>query len=841
MATLVVSKTVDLSSTVLANIDVIDFTNAASPATLTLLNTQFDGIQINKNVAIIGTGQKNLIEVYGGSINASTWDVSALLSGVDLMSFEGGAGIDTIRGTDIADVILGGGDGDTLRGRSGNDEIDGQGASDLIHGGAGDDKLSGGYGADQFWYNATSDTGTGNETVDGGAGTRDRITLNSGGGTMALYRLDITGVEELKFATADKADFTQGLPAGLDLIIGSGSTTGNDWLQIREASNVDLSGLAFQNWTGGTDRVTLYGTSGNDTITGSIKADEINATDGADSMSGGGGNDVFIFSDASELESGETIDGGAGTGDWIQVGQGYSYDFTASNVSSIEEIRVGIGVDAETIVRFAADQIAGLNSVLMANVRLVFQAEGNVVDLSNVSMLSANSEDSVQIFGTAGSDHLTGSSFDDEFFGEGNDDDMFGLGGDDTFYLTGASIGASRFDGGDGTDVLDLGLVTGPVPTIELFAAGLVSVERILLSDVAADTIVYGSTLQDVGLIAGREALSAGVATFTILTDAPDGISDFSALAIIGWKSGDSFVLRGTSGDDTITGTDVDDRFADIQGADIMVGGFGNDIFQPLSVDGFMPASIDGGDGDGDMLDLSGASVTGGYFTFGSITLANVELLKLVDDSGINMLTASDDLNAFTTIVGRGVGATGGSSVTVNGALTDLSALAFVDWSPSDIMSVQGTVGADLLTGSILDDHISGHEDIDELFGHDGDDFLDGGAGKDFLTGGLGADIFSYAEIGDSDNGQNRDIIRDFSSLEGDRIRLSPIDADPAIPGSAFTFIGTAAFTAIGQVRYEIDINGDTAVTVNADNDLNLEMRIVLRNEHVLTEADFIL
>ncbi len=166
MATLVVSKTVDLSGSVLANIDIIDFNNGASPATLTLLNTQFDGIQINKNVAILGTGQKNLIEVYGGSINASTWDVSALASGIDLMSFEGAGSADTIRGTDIADIILGGGGADTLRGRGGNDEIDGQAASDVITGGAGDDKLSGGYGADQFWYNATSDTGTGLEMVN---------------------------------------------------------------------------------------------------------------------------------------------------------------------------------------------------------------------------------------------------------------------------------------------------------------------------------------------------------------------------------------------------------------------------------------------------------------------------------------------------------------------------------------------------------------------------------------------------------------------------------------------------------------------------------------------------
>ena len=94
----------------------------------------------------------------------------------------GGAGNDTITGSDGHDTILGGSGTDTLIGRRGND---------TLRGGTGDDSLVGGLGNDTLQGDAGRDTlrgGAGQNTLDGGAdvdafyGTRanDRVRLAVG-------------------------------------------------------------------------------------------------------------------------------------------------------------------------------------------------------------------------------------------------------------------------------------------------------------------------------------------------------------------------------------------------------------------------------------------------------------------------------------------------------------------------------------------------------------------------------------------------------------------------------------------------------------------------------------
>jgi Ca2+-binding RTX toxin-like protein len=82
---------------------------------------------------------------------------------------------------------------------------------------------------------------------------------------------------------------------------------------------------------------------------------------------------------------------------------------------------------------------------------------------------------------------------------------------------------------------------------------------------------------------------------------------------------------------------------------------------------------------------------------------------------------------------------------------------------------------------------------------------LYGGAGADALIGGLGADIFKYNSVNDSPAGSGRDVLIGFQGGAGvgDQIHLSAIDANILVAGNqAFTYIGGAAFTAAGQLRY---------------------------------------
>jgi Ca2+-binding RTX toxin-like protein len=89
---------------------------------------------------------------------------SAGVGALTLLSVDGGAGVDTVNGSDGADLILGGEGNDVLNGGGGGDRIVGDRGSDTMNGGAGDDTL--------VWNN-----GDGTDVVNGDEG-RDDVEVN---------------------------------------------------------------------------------------------------------------------------------------------------------------------------------------------------------------------------------------------------------------------------------------------------------------------------------------------------------------------------------------------------------------------------------------------------------------------------------------------------------------------------------------------------------------------------------------------------------------------------------------------------------------------------------------
>jgi Ca2+-binding RTX toxin-like protein len=77
----------------------------------------------------------------------------------------GGAGDDTMYGTNGDDALQGGTGNDTIYGQAGNDTIFGNSGDDLLYGGPGDDLISGGPGNDTIYGNS------GDDVITGGAGT----------------------------------------------------------------------------------------------------------------------------------------------------------------------------------------------------------------------------------------------------------------------------------------------------------------------------------------------------------------------------------------------------------------------------------------------------------------------------------------------------------------------------------------------------------------------------------------------------------------------------------------------------------------------------------------------
>jgi Ca2+-binding RTX toxin-like protein len=148
---------------------------------------------------------------------------------------------------------------------------------------------------------------------------------------------------------------------------------------------------------------------------------------------------------------------------------------------------------------------------------------------------------------------------------------------------------------------------------------------------------------------------------------------------------------------------------------------------------------------------------------------------------------------------------------------------------------MEGGGGGNVLRGKNGNDVLIGGDGNDQLFGENGHDVLVGGMGTDSLHGGRGKDIFVFTDIAESQPGPGRDSIEDFIRGE-DKIDVSRIDAIAGGSNDAFVFIGTAGFTAAGQLRqFEsgqgIIVEGDVTGDGKADFQITVQTQVMLSHE----------
>jgi Ca2+-binding RTX toxin-like protein len=192
------------------------------------------------------------------------------------------------------------------------------------------------------------------------------------------------------------------------------------------------------------------------------------------------------------------------------------------------------------------------------------------------------------------------------------------------------------------------------------------------------------------------------------------------------------------------------------------------------------------------------------------------------------------------------------STAGVNVSLT--TGLGFFGSAAGDTLSgienLSGSNFGDTLTGNTLANTLNGFSGNDVLNGGAGNDTLNGGSGNDLLTGGLGRDLmtggtgfdrFDFNSVSESPPGLfTRDVITDFDGngiFAGDRIDVSTIDANVLLFGNqAFSFIGGAAFTAAGQLRYAGGV-----VQGSTDADASAEFEIRLSASPALVASDILL
>lgn len=247
----------------------------------------------------------------------------------------------------------------------------------------------------------------------------------------------------------------------------------------------------------------------------------------------------------------------------------------------------------------------------------------------------------------------------------------------------------------------------------------------------------------------------------------------------------------------------------------------------------------------GDPLDVLQLNIAAEFFGPGTTDAENAAGLAILADAAYDhhlLVHYAADLNVDLISSGTGIDAlTKGQYLNIlNTILTDQNAV--YGGSGNDVL--RGSAEPSTLRGGAGDDRMIGQGGDDRMFGNSGADHLVGRAGHDLLKGGGGGDAFMFRALSHSSTAPDgRDMIRDFSAAQNDRIDLRAIDADTTRAGNqSFDLIGDDAFGGNGGELQVIDVSdARTLVRADVDADGRADFAILLRGSVSLQADDFVL
>lgn len=681
----------------------------------------------------IGTSENLVVNLNGGNDSFSaTGNLAALIK----LTVDGGAGNDTILGSNGADILFGG---------DGDDFVDGQQGNDVALLGAGNDVFG--------W-----DPGDGSDTVEGQAGT-DRLVFNgsnigevfdvSANGqrvrftrNIANITMDLNGVETLDLNALGGADsLTVGDLTGTalttinanlgaadgaaDAVIVNG-TSGNDIVDVFGAgSSVAVLGLSARvnvtNSEGANDALVINALGGNDGVTATtLPAGVIRLT-----LDGGTGNDVLLGSQGADV-----FIGGDGN-DFVFGDNGNDVAFLGAG-DDVFQWEPGDGSDTVE-GQAGTDRLMFFGANIAENVN-IFANGGRVLftrDIANVTM-DLDDVENIEFRALGGADTITVGDL------TGTDVARVDL---DLRGPNGGGDGAADTVTVNGTNGADNFGAAGDSGGVTVF--GLKARVNVFFTEAANDRLVLNG--QGGADVINAQSLRA----------------DAIKLAINGGL-GDDLII-GSAGDDLVTGGD---------GNDTALLGAGNDTF--VWNPGDDNDTVEGQDGR-DELVFNGANVSeninitanGGRVRF-TRDIANVvmdlndtEVITFNALGGADTITVGDLSGTDVTDVNLNLAAIGGAgdgaadTVVVNGTSGDDVILLFGDASGTSVLGLAARVnitGAEPTNDRVRVNALAGDDVIEAsglgtgaiqltADGGDGDDVLLGGAGNDMLIGGLSDDI----------------------------------------------------------------------------------------------------
>ena len=450
----------------------------------------------------------------------------------------------------------------------------------------------------------------------------------------------------------------------------------------------DAANLLGYSWDFDTYTLTQFDGDDGDILPGTSVHDVIVAGDGNDQIAGYAGNDT-LYGDAGDdvLVGGagsDILSGGAGN-DLVYGGDGIN-ELGNSDTASFAETTQGVTASVEAFFSAAAGK--WINAA---------GTESGYDVLNDISNL----------IGGSGDDTLTGDITDNTLTGNGGADVIVGDDGNDTLF------------GGDGIDDLSAGAGNDTLVGNEY----LFTQDADTLDAGAGDDRIYGEWTDVISGGDGFDILYAVNSYDWSLALAALSVEMFFAdfgndtIDATGLTMGAEVFASG--GNDTLTGSGLDDRLWAGVGDDVVEGSEGNDML--FGDDG--ADQLSGGDGndviyadDQDTVIHGGDGFDVAYIATGSGAVIDMALSSL--DYLSDLAGGNDDFDASGLVTAAEIYAGGGND------------------------TVSGGSANDFLWGMNGDDRMTGGLGNDVLVGGAGIDIIDAGAGDDrvYLGSGSGSD-----------------------------------------------------------------------------------------------------